>query len=97
MKRALTFAKSIGTLTARSSDGETVEIPIFPGILKHPAPEELPGILRIPEVLEKYTIEALRTAPWPLLREFPRVWLLQHISAAKIREGRLQALRHLLS
>ena len=70
MKRTFKFAAKVATVPA-VLDGETIELPVFPGILKHPRIEELPGLLREPATARKYTVEALRVASWPLLEQFP--------------------------
>ena len=97
MKRTYSFVRSIGTVGARTKMGQIIQIPVFPGILKHPTVDALPGLLAGPAVVRKYTIEALRIAAWPLLRQFPREWLLELAPQADIRPGRLRALEYLLS
>jgi hypothetical protein len=77
-------------------NGRTVEVPVFPGILKHPLVSELAVLLVRPEVALKYTREALRIAPWPILKEFPGDWLRENLSEANIRPGRLKALTFML-
>ena len=96
MKRTLRFAGSSGTLFVQVSPGRVVTVPVFPGILKHPTPDRLPELLRKPDVLRKYTREALRIASWHLLREFPRDWLLENLPDAGVRPGRQKALEFLL-
>jgi hypothetical protein len=95
VKRTFPFAAPLGTVSA-SLAGVGVEIPVFPGILKHPHPEELFWLLVRPTVLRKYTLEALRVAAWPLLRQFPPAWLLYHLPHASMRPERRRALLHLL-
>jgi len=95
MKRTFSFAAPLGTVSA-SLAGAVVEIPVFPGILKHPRPEDLLGLLERPAVLRKYTIEAIRVTAWPLLRQFPPAWLLHHLPHAPMRPERRRALLYLL-
>ena len=97
MKRTYTFVKSLGTVKHELPDGIMIEIPIFPGILKHPAVSSLPELLNTPAALRKYTIEAIKKAPWPVLKQFPRSWLTACLEEAEIRPGRLKALKYLLS
>lgn len=97
MKRTYRFVKKIGTATFRVAEGEEIEIPLFPGILKHLSVQELPKVAGSQAALLKYTREALKSAPWPVLREFPRSWLLACMEEVEIREGRRCALEFLLS
>ena len=50
MKRSVTFASSIGSVVCREVAGGPVELPVIPGILKHPTPGELPPLLQRPDV-----------------------------------------------
>ena len=97
MKRTYTFVQRVGTVKPTLPDGSTVEIPIFPGIFKHLQTDQLPELLKNPDILRKYTLEALRKASWPILRQFPPSWLKIHLEEAYIRPGRLNALKFLLS
>jgi hypothetical protein len=97
MKRTYRFARPVGTVRCAVSGGKALTIPVFPGVLKHPSASELPRLLKKPAVLRKYTIQALRTAAWPILREFPKAWLLTCLPDAGLREGRERAIRFLLS
>ena len=97
MKRTYSFVKSVGTVECALEPGREVALPVFPGILKHPTLDELRELLRKPSVARKYTILALRKAPWQVLREFPRDWLETCIPEADLRAGRIDALRFLLS
>jgi len=96
VKRTVAFARSLGTVRFESMPGQVFEIPLFPGIFKHAAPGELAELLSNTAAVRKYTFEALRTAAWPLLREFPREWLIALLPHAQLRPGRLRALEFLL-
>ena len=97
MKRTYSFVKKVGTLRYELSTGQEIDIPLFPGILKHLSVRDLPKSLNTPAALHKYTREALKSAPWPVLREFPRSWLIACMEKVEIREGRRRALMFLLS
>jgi len=97
MKRTFRFARSIGTVRCEFASGQKVDMPVIPGILKHPTPDMLPSLLRDPEVARKYTIEALRFAAWPILAQFPREWLRECLDRAGLRPSREKALAFLLS
>ena len=97
MKRTYRFVRSTGSVPHVMESHETVQVPIFPGILKHPTVDELPSLLRNPEVVRKYTVQALRKAPWPILREFPPGLLQAHFDEADVRPGRASAIIFLLS
>ena len=96
MKRTYTFVKKVGTLRYELSTGQEIDIPLFPGILKHLSVGDLTKSLNTPAALLKYTREALKSAPWPVLKEFPRSWLISCMARAEIREGRRRALEFLL-
>ena len=97
MKRTYSFVKKVGTLRYELSTGLEIDIPLFPGILKHLSVRDFPKSLNTQAALLKYTCEALKSAPWPVLREFPRSWLISCMAKAEIREGRKRALMFLLS
>ena len=97
MKRTLRFVQSVGTVQCTLSPRQTVTLPVFPGILKHPTVDELHELLTKPEVARKYTVLALRKAPWQVLREFPRSLLESCLDEADLRPRRAEALRFLLS
>ncbi len=97
MKRSYRFVESAGTVQCALGPGREVTLPVFPGILKHPTVDELREILARPAVARKYTMLALRKAPWQVLREFPRNWLEACLAEANLRAGRADALRFLLS
>ena len=96
MKRTVSFARCLGTVRFEAAPGDVYEIPLFPGIFKHAASGDLAELLSSPAAVRKYTQEALRTAAWPLLREFPRDWLRSCLPQAQLREGRRRALEFLL-
>ncbi len=97
MKRTYRFVESVGTVQCTLGPGREITLPVFPGILKHPTVAELRELLARPAVARKYTILALRMAPWQVLREFPRNWLEACLDEANLRAGRADALRFLLS
>jgi hypothetical protein len=71
---------------------------VVQGILKHPDSAQLRQLLRgSADAAEKYTREALRCAAWPILRAFPRNWLLKLLKTTEVRPSRRRALRYLLS
>ncbi len=76
---------------------EVIEIPLFPGIFKHVAPRELAELLSDAAAVRKYTCEALMTAAWPLLKEFPRDWLRVCLPHIHLRPGRRRVLEFLLA
>jgi hypothetical protein len=92
------FAKPQGFVTCPVKGHDGVRLPVVQGILKHPDAEDLRRLLRgSADAAEKYTREALRHAAWPILRAFPRNWLLKHLKTADVRASRRRALRYLLS
>lgn len=97
MKRSYRFVESVGTVRCTLDSGREVALPVFPGILKHPTVDELRELLARPAVARKYTVLALRKAPWQVLREFPGDWLEACLAEASLRAGRVRALRFLLS
>jgi hypothetical protein len=97
LKRTCTFVKKTGTAIFLSAECGKIEIPLFPGILKHLCVEDLPKVVESRPALRKYTREALKTAPWPVLQEFPRSWLYACLDDVQMREGRRRALEFLLS
>ena len=97
MKRTHTFVKSLGVVKCRLPSGDEIDVPVVPGILKHPTTDALPNLLKNPHVLRKYTMEALRKAPWSVLRLFPREWLRECIAEARLHPQRNRALVFLLS
>ena len=97
MKRSYRFVESVGTVQCVMRSGRRITLPVFPGILKHPTVDELRELLLKPAVARKYTVAALRKAPWQVLREFPREWLEACLDDAYLRPGRAEAIRFLLS
>ena len=92
MKILEKYIKSEGTVQCEVSPGRFVSLPIAPAILKHPTLEQLPEILKRPDAARKYTIEALRHAPWQVVREFDREWLKECMEVADLRPARRAAL-----
>lgn len=68
MKRTYPFVKRVGTVKYAVSKVEEIEIPVFPGILKHLREHDLPKVAESPAALRKYTREVLKSALWPVLR-----------------------------
>lgn len=97
MKTTYPFARHREVAACELPSGERIEVPVIPGILKHPHPDELPALLANPRVAEKYTREALRKAAWPILRQFPRTWLRQCLDQSTLPPSRRKALAFLLS
>jgi len=98
MKRTTYFAKPEGFVTCPAGRHGAVRLPVVQGILKHPDGRELSVmLLESHAVAEKYTREALKCAAWPILRTFPRSWLLKLLKTTKVRPSRRKALRYLLS
>lgn len=97
MKRTYTFARSTGLATCVLPTGEEVTLPVVQGLLKHLEPGALCDLLRNPDVARKYTREALKVAPWSVLREFPRPWLISVMKETSIRAERARALDFMLN
>ena len=97
MKRVSKFIESSGTVVCILPSGQSVDIPAAIGVLKHPTVESLCGLLKKPAAARKYTIEALRRAPWSLIRMFPRSWLRECMDQADLKPGRRQALEFMLA
>jgi hypothetical protein len=97
VRRTYRFVEATQMVTCRFPSGRHVTVPAIPGIMKHPPPERLPELLRRPEVVEKYTSLALAKAAWPILRQFPRVWLRTRLDVVPMRRSRRRALVFLLS
>lgn len=97
MKRTTEYVQSVGTANCLTLDGRQWELPIIPGILKHPRVEDLPALLEDPVVAKKYILLALSRCAWPILRQFPRQLLNDYLPFATMREGRRRALEFLLA
>jgi len=97
MKVDYQFVEHHEAVTCQLPSGESVQLPVIPGILKHPRPDQLRAMLAKPGVAEKYTMEALRKAAWPILRQFPRAWLRQCLDRAVLKPSRRKAIGFLLS
>jgi hypothetical protein len=96
MKRTYHFVEPSGVSICATASGDTVALPLFAGILKHPTAAQLAELVRDPAVAVKYTHEALRKAPWSALRHFPRSWLVECLPHARLPEGRRKALELML-
>lgn len=97
MKSTYSFAQHREVVACELASGERIEVPVIPGILKHPHPDQLPALLANPRVAEKYTREALRKAAWPVLCQFPREWLRRCLDQSALPSARREALAFLLS
>jgi hypothetical protein len=97
MKRTYRYVTPTQVVTCDLGQGRSVTVPVIPGILKHPRPEQLPDLLARPDVAEKYTATALAKAAWPVLKHFPRPWLRDHLDRTRMRPSRRRALAFLLS
>lgn len=96
MKRSYRFVEPLGRVASLTEGGERLELPLFAGILKHPTTGQLAALLTEPPVARKYTLEALRKAPWSALRQFPRWWLIACLPHAHLPEGRRKAVQFML-
>jgi hypothetical protein len=54
-------------------------------------------LLKNPNAALKYTREAIRIAPWQVLRKFPRQWLRTVMKETDIRPERARALDFMLN
>jgi hypothetical protein len=97
MRRTCHYATSRGVVATSLASGGVVELPVIPGILKHPRPEELPELLLDERVARKYTRLAIEKMAWPVLRQFPRAWLISNLNNASLNPGRRRALLFLLN
>lgn len=77
-------------------EGQTLELPVFMGVLKHPSLDQLRDLLADPVVAAKYTREALRRLPWSALRRFPHGWLTACLPGAGLSDGRRRAVEFML-
>jgi len=91
------FAGHTDEVICELAPGRSIKVPVIPGILKHPRPDQLPALLVKPSIAEKYTMEALRKASWPILSQFPRSWLRECLDRVRIEPTRREALAFLLS
>ena len=97
MKRTFRYVQPSGTVVCRMPDVGDLNLPVVQGIFKHLAPDALSELLKDPQIARKYTLEALRVAPWPVLGLFPREWLKTCLRDADLPEGRTRALEFMLS
>jgi len=96
MMLSMKYVKSSGTVVCHMPLEGDIVLPIIPGILKHPRPDELPGLLKKPDVARKYTQAALRKSSWHILKQFPRPWLRVCLKDTSMPNGRRGALRFIL-
>lgn len=96
MKRTYQFVEAIGIARCVLPSGQTITIPVVPGILKHPSVESLRRLLVNANAARKYTCQALIRAPWSVLRQFPREWLESCMREAPLSPNRRKALEFLL-
>jgi hypothetical protein len=96
MKRTYTFVTA-REIVRCNIDGESIALPVFVGVLKHPTERQLCELLIRPEVARKYTYEALRKLPWPALRQFPHNWLRSCLPASGLQESRRRAVEFMLA
>ncbi|NCO33757.1 MAG: hypothetical protein AUJ92_05945 [Armatimonadetes bacterium CG2_30_59_28] len=97
MKRTYRFVQPSGTVVCAIPGKGEIELPVVQGILKHASRESLFDLLKDPDIALKYTLEALRVAPWSALQHFPREWLKECLPKADLREGRARAVEFMLS
>lgn len=96
MKRTHRYARPAGFANVVIEDGQTVELPMFLGLIRHPTLEELAELLARPPIARRYTRQALRVAAWPVLRTFPRAWLVACLEGLDLPPARCRALRFML-
>ncbi len=97
VKQTLDFVSGTESVACEVAPGRFVEIPVIPGILKHPTPDELPALLRMPRVARRYTAAAIEKCAWPILRQFPAGWLKECMPDARLKPPRKAAILFLLS
>jgi len=96
MKRSYTFVTAREVVCCEI-EGESISLPVFVGVLKHPTESQLCELLIRPEVARKYTCEALRRLPWTALRQFPLDWLRKCLGVSNLPEPRRRAVEFMLS
>jgi hypothetical protein len=96
LKRTSHFVQPRGMVVCQVPGAGEVTLPVVQSIFKHATPEALFELLKDPQVARKYTLEALRVAPWPVLKLFPREWLKTCLHDADLSEGRTRALEFML-
>lgn len=97
MKLIYPLVKPAGYVSCRLPDGTSADIPVVAGLLKHLTVGQLSELLPDIDVLRKYTVEALKHAPWKIVREFPRSWLICCLAQAELPADRRAALEFMLS
>ncbi|MCX7044570.1 MAG: hypothetical protein NTX50_03655 [Candidatus Sumerlaeota bacterium] len=90
------YIQSLGIAHCEVAPGRQVALAIAPGIFKHLACSELSEVLKKPNAARKYTLEALRCAPWNVLCEFDRDWLKDCLLQAHLPAPRRAALEFML-
>jgi hypothetical protein len=96
VKRTYRFEEAAARVVCTLEDGVQLDVPVFVGILKHPTAQQLEQLLQDPVVVRKYTLEALKKAPWNMLRQFPRSWLESCMAEAELPPGRRKAVEFML-
>jgi hypothetical protein len=97
VKCTLRYVRHEEEVACEVAPGKLIKVPVLPGILKHPRPDQLSALLAVPSIAERYTMEALRKASWPILRQFPKAWLRECLERAAVKPSRRRALTFLLS
>lgn len=97
MNKRTQYVTSSGYATCTLSRGRTLRVPVIVGIFKHLERQELKAALSDPDVVRKYTGEALRVANWFALRDFPPRWLRECMPRARLSRNRRAALNFMLS
>jgi len=87
----------MGMVRCLMPGGQSIRVPVIPGLLKHLTANQLRHLLKDPDVVRKYTIAALNEAPWPVLREFPPEWLARCTTDAHLKPSRARAIIFLLA
>ena len=96
MKRSYTFVTAREVVRCEI-EGNSISLPVFVGVLKHPTEHQLRELLTRPEVARKYTCEALRKLPWSALRQFPHDWLRTCLAVSRLPEPRRRAVEFMLA
>ncbi|QTA84771.1 hypothetical protein [Desulfonema magnum] len=97
MRKSYRFPEVTEFAECELSDGDKIRVPVVTGIFKHATADMLRELLKKPAVAKKYTVESLRVAPWPVMRKFPRSWLMRHLEEADLRPTRKAAILFMLN